>query len=396
MTRRSIGVAAFLGALALCLMGPASASARGMVTARLAPATASDFVLSAVSCGSDNSCMATGGYTTSADADVTLAEHWSGHHWSVEHTPNLAHEPGSILTGVSCWSATSCSAVGSAGNENAEVTLAEHWNGHRWRIQHTPNPAGASSSFLTGVSCTSTTACTAIGGYINGASTRAFALAERWNGHHWTMRHAVTPAGSSASLQGVSCTSARACTAVGSYASGSFFQALAERWNGRKWRVQHTANPASPENFLMGVSCSSARACMATGSQGTTGFTIGLAMHWNGSKWTVQPSAAPAGGFDTRLPSVACWSAAACMAVGQYFIGADTPQALSVLRIPGTGWSIQHAPHGTAIDSVLNGVSCFSPRVCTAVGNYNGGRLLAWRWHGGNDGTWTIEQVPHP
>ena len=93
---------------------------------------------------------------------------------------------------------------------------------------------------------------------------------------------------------------------------------------------------------------------------------------------------------------MACWSATACMAVGEYFIGSDIGQALSVLRIPGTGWSIQHAPPGTAIGSELNSVSCSSARICTTGGNYNSGRLLAWRWHGGNDGTWTIEHVPHP
>lgn len=32
-----------------------------------------------------------------------------------------------------------------------------------WTIQSTPNPAGAKSSLLSGVSCTSATACTAVG-----------------------------------------------------------------------------------------------------------------------------------------------------------------------------------------------------------------------------------------
>jgi hypothetical protein len=396
MIRRSAGVAAILSALAVCLTGAASASSSPM-TDRLVPAAASGFVLSAVSCGSRSSCIATGSYITSANADVTLAEHWNGRHWGVQHTPNPAGGPGSSLLGVSCWSATSCTAVGNAGNNtDTEVTLAEHWNGRHWSVQRTPDPAGAPSSFLYGVSCTSASACMAVGGYNNSGGTVSFTLAERWNGRRWTIQRPVTPAGSSAGLRGVSCTSAKACTAVGSENSGTLDQALAEHWNGRSWRVQHTPNPASPQNVLNSVSCSSARACMATGSQGTSAFSIGLAMHWSGAKWAVQPSAAPAGAYSVQLPAVACWSATACMAVGEYFIGSDIAQALSVLRIPGTGWSIQHAPRGTAIDSELNGVSCSSPQVCTAVGNYSSGRLLAWRWHGGNDGTWTVEQVPHP
>ena len=64
-------------------------------------------------------------------------------------------------------------------------------------------------------------------------------------------------------LEGVSCSSAKACTAVGSNGGEA---TLAERWNGTKWALQHAPNPsdagASP---LHGVSCSSATACTAVG-----------------------------------------------------------------------------------------------------------------------------------
>ncbi len=49
-----------------------------------------------------------------------------------------------------------------------------------WSIQTTPNPAGGSNSILNGVSCTSASACTAVGNYSNGTAT--VTLAERWNG----------------------------------------------------------------------------------------------------------------------------------------------------------------------------------------------------------------------
>ena len=45
-------------------------------------------------------------------------------------------------------------------------------------------------------------------------------------------------------LWAVSCTSATACTAVGYYATTSGASAaLAERWNGTAWAVQPTPNP---------------------------------------------------------------------------------------------------------------------------------------------------------
>lgn len=49
-------------------------------------------------------------------------------------------------------------------------------------IQATPNPTGAQSSYLNtlnGVSCTSATACSAAGSYVNSAGT-AVTLAERY------------------------------------------------------------------------------------------------------------------------------------------------------------------------------------------------------------------------
>jgi hypothetical protein len=51
-------------------------------------------------------------------------------------------------------------------NSGDVVTLAERWNGTSWKTQTTPNPAGAGYSQLNGVSCTSASACTAVGYYL--------------------------------------------------------------------------------------------------------------------------------------------------------------------------------------------------------------------------------------
>lgn len=108
--------------------------------------------------------------------------------------------------------------------------------GTGWVIQPTPIPSGTTTSHLTGVSCTSASACTAVGFYSTSSGSRA--LAERWNGTSWK----IQPTPSSANpedfllLFSVSCTSATSCTAVGS--SGG--RPLAERWNGTSWKIQPT------------------------------------------------------------------------------------------------------------------------------------------------------------
>ena len=64
--------------------------------------------------------------------------------------------------------------------DQAQAPLRPSWGTPAWAIQHTPNPAGSHGSVLSGVSCASARACTAVGSYSNG--TTGLTLAERWRG----------------------------------------------------------------------------------------------------------------------------------------------------------------------------------------------------------------------
>src|SRR5581483_37193 len=104
--------------------------------------------------------------------------------------------------GVSCPNASDCEATGSSRNGSTTTTLAELWNGSTWTIQATPNASGTFSQ-LEGVSCTSASACTAVGS----------GLAERWNGSNWTLQLITKP--KEVDLLRVSCTDASTCMADG-------------------------------------------------------------------------------------------------------------------------------------------------------------------------------------
>jgi hypothetical protein len=124
-----------------------------------------------------------------------------------------------ILYGVSCVSAAACTAVGSHENtRKAQRVLAESWNGTSWSVVPSPNAGRVNSAnVLAGVSCVSATACTAAGGYYNWGSGNEKTLVESWDGTSWSV--APTPnAGLPTSfdlLNGVSCVSAAACAAAG-------------------------------------------------------------------------------------------------------------------------------------------------------------------------------------
>src|SRR5262249_56238456 len=75
------------------------------------------------------------------------------------------------------------------------TTLAERWNGTAWRIQPTPNPPGAQGATLDGgVACTGPSTCTAVGARTDSAGNPVATLAERWNGVKWRIVPSPNPA----------------------------------------------------------------------------------------------------------------------------------------------------------------------------------------------------------
>jgi hypothetical protein len=194
------------------------------------PSGATFSELDDLSCTTASACIAVGTYGISPDTVVTLAEDWNGTSWTVQSTPNPSGATESDLAGVSCSWATACTAVGYyQDNSLTPETLAEVWNGTSWNVQTTPNPNGATDSYLFGVSCISATACTAVGQYDNSSDTDV-TLAEVWNGTSWTVQSTPNPSlATDSELDAVSCSTATACTAVGDeqYISGTV-ETLAE------------------------------------------------------------------------------------------------------------------------------------------------------------------------
>ncbi len=150
---------------------------------------------------------------------------------------------------MSCVSTRFCMAVGSVEQPGQGVTLAEVYDGVGWNVVPTPDVPGATDNELLGVSCSSQTACTAVG--FSQSQGGAQTLAERWNGTGWAIQ--PTPLVMRSGLAAVSCASATACTAVGG--SGSFpnaaGSALAERWNGTA--LVDRADPAGRARLRRGV-----------------------------------------------------------------------------------------------------------------------------------------------
>jgi sugar lactone lactonase YvrE len=226
--------------------------------------------LTGISCPTANYCMAVG-VATEGTTTKTLAERWNGAKWSIVSTPNVEGYEKNSLVEVACVSSSDCWAVGtSTGSGKTETALAEHWNGTTWSIN---SPAGVSK--LTNVSCASSSSCL--------ATTDKLLLA-RWNGSTWSQETAATPEDAKkkvsgevfyVSLKDISCTSASACVAVGEYISKTSpeYRPLVEAWNGSTWTVQSSSVPSGAIgemwDGLSRVSCLSATECTAIGTYST-------------------------------------------------------------------------------------------------------------------------------
>jgi hypothetical protein len=198
-------------------------------------------------------------------------------------------------------------------------------------MQDTPTPAAATAVTLDAVSCSSADACTAVGSFVN-VLGKTTPLAERWDGSSWTVQSTPNPPGAtSATLSAVSCWSATVCTAVGSYVTAlGKTTPLAERWDGTSWAVQHALTPpGAAAGSLRGIWCVTASACLAVGSfVSGSGTTTVLVEIGDGGSWRLQNASAPDGAAASALAGVSCLPPSGCTAVGYFRDNAGEYRAL--------------------------------------------------------------------
>lgn len=326
--------------------------------------------LSGVSCPSATRCAAVG-FDISGPRDVALPELWNGKIWQdpvpVKGDPLLSTKI-SVLEDVSCPSTTECELVGVTGNSGT-LPLAALWNGKLGKAsissQPVQVPPGSTFANLAGVSCTSVNACTAVGFFTDAAHV-AHTLAERWNGSSWQVQPSGTTTGE---FNAVSCTSATFCVAVGSHGSSA---ELVGVWNGGSWLFPLGSNfNGATFARLNGVSCIAGSSCImvgqTSGRNGSSGF-FPLALKLIRGQFFLLNTASPSA-TDNDLNAVSCTSSSNCLAVG-FFQDFKGQQNTLAEHWDGTNWSFESTPNPVGTLPSLNGVSCSSPGVCTAVGSF--------------------------
>jgi hypothetical protein len=318
--------------------------------------------------------MAVGAYA-GASAYLTLTEMWNGSGWSVVPSPNPSPGGGfNELYGVSCVSSTSCTAVGTYSNGSVNSTLAESWNGSSWTVETTVNPSTASanpSQGFSGVACASPTSCVAVGSYTVGVNTGQ-TLVESWNGTTWSVVPSANTSPSADNyLNDVSCSAPTSCVAVGIFRGATTFQTLTESWNGSSWSVVASPNTSSTiDNELNAVTCTNPSFCMAVGYDDTGASPPSLIEMWNGTAWSIVsgPSTSVPNSDENFLYGVSCTDPSNCVAAGHWSNTGDVKDSTLIEHWDGSAWSVVPSPTSAIYQDDLSGVSCGGGAQCVTVG----------------------------
>jgi hypothetical protein len=401
--------------LAVCTQLPASATAFGYSIRLPIPAglgKTTDATASAVSCTSKGSCVAVGDYVVgphggTSQGPIIFTER-SGRWTSGPRLalPNNATDRFSSLSAVSCPSVGTCVATGDylVGQVYKPLVVTET-SGKWGREIEAPLPSNSSHAknslaALFSVSCSVAGSCVAVGQYNTGSTVQGFIDTQSSGG--WTSMQAPMPIGTaSSSLHSVSCApGGGSCEAVGWYVGPKLARPVALEEIGGIWyrgagiATPSNAAPVSPDNLdypsLSAISCPASRSCNAGGQYWTKQgnaepfFASDSAGVWGAAHEANLPSAALTKYQAASIQAIDCTSTARCAAAGSYeaAFGREEASAVAVtFTRAGTTWArgidVSVPPTTSAVgvpESHGTSVSCPSVWTCIVVSSYSDGR----------------------
>lgn len=287
----------WIGVILITILAPKSVSAAGASGNtcdgqwHIAPAVdvthqLGDFnSLGAVAAVSANDVWAVGLFANFAGNDYykTLAEHYDGSRWRAVPMPKPA-KPIAVLAGVSATASDDVWAVGYEQDlRSGYRTLIEHWDGKAWSI----SLDGTQQGWLNSVVAIARDDVWAVGStdYIG------FGLIEHWDGKTWT----PTYFSGSIFLRAVTAINSHDVWAVGQFShDGSGDYTYATHFDGTGWSHVPTPSPLNKhnidQNWLVSVTALTTDDVWAVGVVRDPDFGYldrTLTEHWDGKKWSV-------------------------------------------------------------------------------------------------------------
>ena len=314
--------------------------------------------LSAINCDSQSFCIGLGSQVGNS-ASVVANNQGPGGSWHVVNS-DLAD----TINAITCPTPTTCVGVGFNSNTLQGAALYSSDNGASWQMGDLPiastpssSPSGQAtlaSSFLRDVSCTSPSACWAIGnapyGQIGGV-----VLYSSDSGVTWS----VIQDNFASFLTSISCVGQAFCATVG---AGNVY------WSSSANLTSMSSSPWSTEVFsatstAQKISCPTAGTCFILAGGGQSGSEVFSSSNLSAYAITATlPSSA--------YMSMSCPSIQECFVVGQSPVSSYEPPSSTIAQTTNAGlsWTSATSP----VQDGLSSVSCTSPQDCYATSSYSG------------------------
>jgi hypothetical protein len=250
-----------------------------------------------------------------------------------------------------------------------------------WTLQSAVNPGGTNASLL-GVSCPTASWCTAVG--TSDATGVGGDIAETWNNPTWSLDSViVNPERKNAALNGVSCPLQNVCYAAGyfgSFAGKQEAQVQYKSGTSTWFLTSRSGEPTHSASALYGISCVSfsITLCEAVGTHNVGGVAAASAFHGT-TAGTAYDSSVIGNPGDSNgfLQGISCPASAVpyqCFAAGQYSNRSRSFNMIQVKRQvtgqpPENGpWSLAGAPNWSTGNIYGSAISCTSASFCMSVG----------------------------
>ncbi|HXQ59664.1 MAG TPA: hypothetical protein VN799_06185, partial [Acidimicrobiales bacterium] len=219
-----------------------------------------------ISCVAAGSCVAVG--LPSGEGEGLVAEVLQSGSWTAAKIANPAGSSGGNLAAISCLTVTSCVAVGSADLSSGIESLVEVLSGTTWTGTVLPAAPSFTYGDLDAVSCPSASSCVAVGSAFPSSGGVGEPLVETLASGSWTPTTQIPLAGTPyGTNDSVACPSAGTCyaTQLDEGSTGTIWQFMALAAG--SWTESAIPTPAGDDtDSPVAVSCSPASWCTVAGS----------------------------------------------------------------------------------------------------------------------------------
>ncbi|MEI7746520.1 MAG: hypothetical protein WCJ28_03160, partial [Actinomycetota bacterium] len=281
-----------------------------------------------IACTSSSTCVV----IAEGDVQVAFTETSNGH-WTKKSLATIAGLSRPSLSGLSCngtGSALTCRAVGSITANGSQIAIWAKLASGNWTGATLALPHGATLSSLTQISCSSASSCLAIGT----AVSRVPYLQRYSTAHGWQDAGTLLSGSwNAANANALACASGNNCTIAGTVsANQANFTRIpsAMSTTGSTFTIKTLKTTSPPFASYGGASCPTTGHCFAIGNAelGDTGTALLFGTLLSGS-WTMKTLSGPSAASFPSARAISCPNVNLCYIVGSQ--KADAPDARAIL-----------------------------------------------------------------